>query len=67
MTLKRLSRKRLLTGRLSVKYNNFGRWYMWGFSRYWADRLFYFQIGKFYIVYDCRKSWLEDMVNGNAE
>ena len=56
--------KRILNGKLDVRYCKWQSWSAFGFKRYWSGRLLFFDISKIQICLDCRVNWIEDMITG---
>lgn len=58
---------RYLNGSIHFNYANWQSWNHLSANKYWGGRLLYLNISKFSFQLDCRKNWVEDMINGRAE
>jgi len=56
--------KRILKSKISITSSRYNKWQEISINKYWSNRLFYLNIGKFTIILDCRTDWIDDMITG---
>jgi len=59
--------KRILMGKVSVRYFKEQKWNTFSIDRYWFRELICFGFSKIDFQLDCRVNWIEDVITGRPK